>query len=252
MKFNKEKYLTRINYSDNLEPNLNTLKKLQKYHLLNVPFENLDIHSNVPIELSIEKIYDKVINQNRGGFCYELNGLFYELLKEIGFDVKMVSARVFDQNNGYGKEYDHLAIIVNINNVEYLTDVGFGEFTFQPLLIEMGFLQNDERGDYKIDKYENGYLRVIKIENDKQTPEYIFKNKKRELKEFAEMCNYHQTSPNSHFTSKRLISIPTNNGRITITGSKLKIKELELTTEMVLENEIEFEKELSEKFKIRI
>lgn len=116
----------------------------------------------------------------------------------------------------------------------------------------MGFLQNDERADYKIDKYENGYLRVSKIENDKQTPEYIFKNKKRELKGFDEMCNYHQTSPNSHFTSKRLISIPTNNGRITITGSKLKIKELELTDEMVLENETEFEKELWEKFKIRI
>lgn len=252
MKFNKEKYLQRINYSDKLEPNLKILKELQRHHLLNVPFENLDIHNNIPIKLSIERIFDKIINQKRGGFCYELNGLFYELLKKIGFDVKMVSARVFDQNNGYGKEYDHMAIIVNINNVEYLTDVGFGEFTFEPLLIELGFVQNDERGDYKIDKYENGYLRVSKIENDKQTPEYIFTKKKRELKEFDEMCNYHQTSPNSHFTCKRLISIPTNNGRITITGSKLKIKELELTTEMMLESETEFEKELWEKFKIRI
>lgn len=252
MKFNKEKYLQRINYSGNLEPNLNTLKKLQRHHLLNVPFENLDIHSNVPIELSIEKILDKVVNQNRGGFCYELNGLFYELLKAIGFDVKMVSARVYDQDKGYGKEYDHLAVIVKIDSFEYLTDVGFGEFTFEPLKLRLGFIQKDERGDYEIDKYENGYLKVSKIENKRQTPEYIFKNKKRELKEFEEMCDYHQTSPNSHFKSKRLISLPTENGRITITGNNLKIKELDLTTEMPLKDEAEFEKELWNKFKVKI
>jgi N-hydroxyarylamine O-acetyltransferase len=251
MKFKKEKYLKRIKYSGNIEPNLNTLKRLQRHHLLNVPFENLDIHYSIPIELSIEKFFNKIINENRGGFCYELNGLFYELLKDLGFDVKMVSARVFDQNKGYGKEYDHLAIIVKINADEYLTDVGFGEFTFEPLKLEMGTIQNDERGDYKISKYENGYLRVSKIENDKKTPEYIFKNKKRKLKEFDEMCNYHQTSPNSHFTSKRLITIPTDDGRITITGNKLKIKEFELTTEIVLENETEFEKELWNKFRIK-
>ena len=76
-------------------------------------------------------------------------------------------------------------------------------------------------------------------------------NKKRELKEFDKMCNYHQTSPNSHFTSKRLISIPTVNGRITITGNKMKIKDGELSTEIVLENESEFEKEIWNKFKIK-
>ena len=55
------------------------LKNLQKAHLLNVPFENLDVHNSIPIILDIENIYQKVVLQNRGGFCYELNGLFYEL-----------------------------------------------------------------------------------------------------------------------------------------------------------------------------
>lgn len=252
MYFNKEKYLQRINYSGNLEPNLNTLSTLQKQHLLSIPFENLDIHNNVPIRLSIEKIFDKVVNQNRGGFCYELNGLYYELLNAIGFEVKMVSARVFDQNKGYGKEYDHLAIIAKINDLEYLTDVGFGEFTFEPLKLQLETVQKDHRGTFKIDKFENGYLKVCKIEKGKQTPEYIFKNKERRLKEFEEMCAYHQTSPNSHFTSKRLISLPTENGRITITGNKLKIKEFYLTTEILLENEIEFKNELLDKFKVKI
>lgn len=192
------------------------------------------------------------MNQNRGGFCYELNGLFYELLNAIGFKVKIVSARVFDQKKGYGKEYDHLAIIVKIDNIEYLTDVGFGEFIFEPLKLQLGAVQKCQRGTFKIDKFENGYLKVCKIENEKTTPEYIFKNKERELKEFQEMCLFHQTSSDSHFTSKRLITLLTANGRVTISGHTLKIKELETTTEFTLKDEAEYERELWNRFKIKI
>lgn len=172
---NTENYLNRIKYSGPLEPSLVVLKQIQKHHLLNVPFENLDIHNNVPIELSIDKIFDKIVNQNRGGFCYELNGLFYELLIALGFNAIRVSARVYDQNNGYGKEFDHFAIIVSINNTDYLTDVGFGEFAFEPLELHLGLIQNVERGAYLIDKFENEYFRVNKIQRGKPIPEYIFK-----------------------------------------------------------------------------
>lgn len=236
----KEKYLNRIKFSKSFEPSLDALKGLQKTHLLHVPFENLDIHNNIPIELSIDRIFEKIVNQNRGGFCYELNGLFYELLITLGFDAKRVSARAYDQNKGYGKEFDHFAIIVTINNTDYLTDVGFGEFTFEPLELQLDVIQNDERGSYLIDTFENDYLRVNKIENGKSTPQYIFKNMKREFAEYEDMCHYHQTSPNSHFTAKRLISLPTENGRITITGNILKIKEFESIRESEIRNETEF------------
>ncbi|MCP4976027.1 MAG: arylamine N-acetyltransferase [Maribacter sp.] len=243
-----EKYLNRIKYSEPLEPNLDTLKKLQKSHLLNVPFENLDIHNGIPIELSVDRIYEKIVNQNRGGFCYELNGLFYELLIAINFDAKRVSARVYDQNKGYGKEFDHFAIIVSINNTEYLSDVGFGDFTFEPLKLEIDNIQEDQRGNFVIDKYNDNYLRVSKIENGKRMPEYIFKTYKRELMDYKEMCNYHQTSPDSHFTTKRLISLPTDNGRITITGNKLKITDKESVKEIEITNENKFNEYLRSLF----
>ena len=101
MKFNRKKYLERIKYSGRLEPNLDLLKKLQKNHLLNVPFENLDIHNQIPIELNIDRIYEKIVQNNRGGFCYELNGLFYELLLSLDFNAKRVSARVYIKDNEY-------------------------------------------------------------------------------------------------------------------------------------------------------
>ena len=82
---NLHQYLQRIDYKGSLKPSLKTLANLQKQHLLHIPFENLDIAAGVPIELDINRIYKKVIMNKRGGFCYELNRLFCELLTQLGF-----------------------------------------------------------------------------------------------------------------------------------------------------------------------
>lgn len=252
MKWNQKKYLDRITYSGGLEPDLALLKKLQKNHLLNVPFENLDIHYQTPIKLNMDRIYEKIVPTNRGGFCYELNGLFYELLISLGFSAKRISARVYENDNQYSPEFDHLAIIVTIGNTEYLTDVGFGEFILEPLALHLGKIQNDPRGSYLIDTHKEGYLQVNKIENGTLTPEFIFQNIERELREFEGMCAYHQSDPNSHFMKKRLISIPTIEGRITISGHTLKIKRKKKVVEKQLKNETEFRQELWNHFKITI
>jgi len=247
----KEKYLNRINFKGDINPCLNVLVKLQKSHLFNVPFENLDIHNKIPIILDIDKIYEKIVTNNRGGFCYELNGLFYELLLTLNFDAKRISARVYKNELGYTPEFDHMAIIVSIDDSEYLVDVGFGEFIFEPLKLELGTIQNDPSGNYSIDKYEDEYYRVNKVINDEFIPQYIFTQSERELFEFSGMCEYHQTSPNSHFMQKRLITLPTENGRATITGSILKVKENNSVKERELKDEEEFHAELSNLFNLK-
>ncbi len=245
-------YIKRIKYTGDLNPTLKVLKNLQKAHLFTVPFENLDIISGTPIKLDIEKLFDKIVLNNRGGFCYELNGLFYELLKTIGFEVKMVSARVFDKKKGFGAEFDHMAIITRINEIDYLTDVGFGEFAFTPLKIELNTIQKDKRGLFKIEEYDSNYLLVSKKDNDNWFQEYIFSLQARELNEYEEMCTYHQTSPDSHFTWKRICSLPTDKGRITVTGNTIKITLQENHTEKHIENEIEFNKYLKKYYNISI
>lgn len=217
-------YLLRIKYDGDLSLTIGVLNALQKNHLLHVPFENLDIHYGRPIVLNTGKFFEKIVNEKRGGFCYELNGLFFELLQSLGFNVKMVSARVFNSSEQtYSQEYDHLAIIARINSTDYLVDVGFGEFTFHSLKIELNTIQNDERGNFRIEQHDDEYLRVSKQVNGNYIPEYIFSTKERALSEFGEMCIYNQTSPQSHFTQKKLCSIPTNGGRITLTSELLKI-----------------------------
>ena len=248
---NIKQYLERIKYDGPLDTSLESLSNLQLAHLLHVPFENLDIHTNTKIDLT--NLFDKIVTRGRGGFCYELNGLFYRLLKEIGFTVKMVSAKVFDGKKDYSPEFDHMALIVTMKENDYLVDVGFGEFTFNPLPIALNTETNDPTGIFKIEVYNSAYV-VIKKQDNKGNfiSEYMFSEKERRLEEFYERCNYHQTNNESHFMQKRICSLPTKNGRITLTGNTLKITGNGSVSERQLNSEAEVQQVLWDCFKIKL
>lgn len=245
------KYLDRIGYHSEIKATKDVLFLLQQKHLLSIPFENLDIHYGAKIELELQNIFEKVVINKRGGFCYELNSIYNELLKAIGFKTFLISGRVCVENDIYGQEFDHMAIIVKLENKSYLVDVGFGKFSFEPLEILIDFFQVDKYGTFVIDKHSEDYYRVNKIENLKRTPEYIFKLKERELTEFTEMCNYHQSSQESHFTKNKVISLAKPKGRITLTNTTYKITEYD-KTETVEFEETEFENYLKKFFNIQI
>jgi N-hydroxyarylamine O-acetyltransferase len=244
------KYLERINYRDEIAHSAEVLTKLQQSHLLNVPFENLDISLGRRIELF--NGYNKIVNHKRGGFCYELNGTFFELLKNLGFDVQLISARVRTKQNGFSPEFDHMAIIATVNDAKYLVDVGFGDFTYSPLKIELDVLQNDRAGTFMIKQYDNEYLVVSKMQEEDFVPNYIFTETSRQMNDYRDMCNFHQTSSQSHFTQKRVCSILTDKGRITISGNTLKKTEDGVVAETELASEEEFNKALWDYFKISI
>ncbi|MGH9821503.1 MAG: arylamine N-acetyltransferase family protein, partial [Pyrinomonadaceae bacterium] len=144
---NRSAYLSRIGIDDgDLAADGETLRILQRHNVLNIPFENLDIHWKRPIVLDTERFYRKVVEGKRGGFCYELNGLFNELLRGLGFETRLVSARVGDGKGNFSPEYDHAAIIVTIGDDEYLTDVGFGAFAAEPLRFALDVEQMDATG----------------------------------------------------------------------------------------------------------
>jgi len=216
-------YLKRINFKKLVDTSLNTLFELQKAHIKNVPFENLDIHYNKEIKLDVDTIYRKIVHNKRGGFCYELNGLFYSLLKTIGFNVKMISAKVHKKNDIYGKEFDHLATIARVNNQDYLVDVGFGKFAFEPLVMKMNVLLTDDFGKFQFNKFDENYFKINELVDGKLIPQYIFKTIPRKLSNFEAMCTFHQTSSESHFTAKKVITIFTGKERVTLNDNLLKI-----------------------------
>src|ERR1700742_3480247 len=107
-------YLRRINYDNGLVyKNLTTLKELYRHHVLAIPFETLDIHNQIPILLQMDSLYQKVILDKRGGYCYELNVLFHQLLSLCGFNVSLVAGRLL-HSYGYGREFEHLALVVEL------------------------------------------------------------------------------------------------------------------------------------------
>src|SRR4029453_8294667 len=121
---NVDAYLERIGHSGSTTPTPQTLKALHRAHLLTVPFENLDIALGVPIELDLEAFFDKIVVRRRGGFCYELNGLFGWLLRELRFPVATLSARVLDGGR-IGPDFDHMLLLVRLED-RLIADVGFG------------------------------------------------------------------------------------------------------------------------------
>lgn len=250
-KIDVDAYLERINETRK-EPSLKYLRNLHRSHLLHIPFENLDIHYRNKIILDYSRIFDKVITQKRGGFCYELNGLYYHLLSNLGFDSYLISARVKSQETGdFGKDFDHMLIVVRLDQKEWLVDVGFGDGIMYPKELKTGVVQMDYTNYWKIHKDVDGelYLQSSDDSNHFET-KMKFTLDEKQIIQFMEMCEFHQSSPQSPFTQKKLITRLTPEGRVTLTDRSLKIRSLGNTEETPLMNEDEFLSKLEQFFGI--
>ncbi|HVN19907.1 MAG TPA: arylamine N-acetyltransferase [Dongiaceae bacterium] len=213
-------YLSRISYSGPTAATAETLRALHRAHMLAVPFENLDIGLGRKIVTDEAAILHKVIDLRRGGFCYELNCAFAALLRALGFRVTLLSARVSREKGGEGPEFDHLALRVDLQD-PWLADVGFGDSFLEPLRLEEGTEQVDSAGTFRLVENEARWYMLRGKNNDGWRPQYSFSLQPRRLEEFAGMCHFHQTSPDSSFTRKSICSRATPEGRITVTEMTL-------------------------------
>ena len=250
-------YLKRINYRGSLAPTAQTLQELQVAHLLTVPFENLSIHSAEPIILDDDALFEKIVVRRRGGFCYELNGLFAALLRELGFKVTMLSAGVANALGTFGPDFDHMTLLVagDDNGLadRWLADVGFGDSFREPLLLDSR--QEQAQGDraYKFLANEPYLILMQRESGGEWKDQYRFTLRPHSYADYAEMCRYHQTSPDSHFTKAPICTRATPEGRVTLSEMRL-ITTIDGTerTERLLTNEAEYASTLSELFGVVI
>jgi len=244
-------YLDRINYHGPLAPTAETLRELQVAHLLTVPFENLSIHTKEPIVLDDNALFEKIVRRRRGGFCYEANGLFAALLRALGFDVKMLSAGAANAKGGFGPDFDHMALMCDINE-RWLVDVGFGDSFREPLLIDKTGAQLQGERAYRIDP-DGRYLVLMQRDGGADAAwkaQFRFTLQPYEYSDYEEMCRYHQTSPQSHFTRGRICSRATPDGRVTLGEMRLIITRNGERQERELTNEEEYAATLRERFGI--
>lgn len=244
-------YLERINYHGALAPTAKTLRRLLAAHLFTVPFENLSIHCREPILLNDQSLFEKIVRRRRGGFCYEANGLFAALLREVGFDVAMLSAGVAKAEGGFGPDFDHMALRVNLDE-PWLVDVGFGDSFREPLLLENRSEQPQGERDYRIDSDEKSLILMQREggAGEEWKAQYRFTLQPYEYPDFEEMCRYHQTSPLSHFTKGRLCSMATPDGRVTLSEMRLIITRNGQRQDFELNSEEDFAAALRDYFNI--
>ena len=240
-------YLKRIGYSGPVDPAPDVLAAIHRAHMLSVPFENLDIFLGREIVCDERTFVRKIVEERRGGFCYELNGAFSALLRELGFKVILLSARVPREDGSLSPEFDHLALRVDLDQ-RWLADVGFGDLFLEPVKLIPGIEQEQAGRRFRISQINDSLLLERTEPDGSWKKQYVLTPQARGLADFAGMCRYHQTSPESHFTQKRLCTMATSDGRITLSDRRLLLTADGRREERILGSDQEWNRALQEHF----
>jgi len=248
-------YLKRINFTKPVKPDTQTLYGLHLAHMLAVPFENLDIGLKRAINITQQAIYKKIVVNSRGGFCYELNGLFAWLMIQIGFDVTYLNARVYNHEGKLGIDFDHLALLIQVpgGSDRWLADVGFGDSFIEPLRFEDRNEQIQGLRAYRIEQLPDGYVSWQRNYNGEWERLYFFDLQPHRFPdEYTAACHYHQTSPESSFTRGSIISKATPEGRVSLEDGRLILTKNGQRTEQSLNSQGEYNALLKEYFGITL
>ncbi|MEO8210367.1 MAG: arylamine N-acetyltransferase, partial [bacterium] len=166
--FSVDRYLKRLKIPKALSPTLDFLNQLHFAHLINIPYENFDIINKIPFSLDEEDLFEKIISNNRGGYCYELIILFKRLLTELGYKADLLSARIFHKPDGtLGPEYDHSILIVALE-CKWLTDVGNSLWFSRPLELDCRKSQTRNFQTFKISHSDNGIYTMSEKNSDEE------------------------------------------------------------------------------------
>ncbi len=219
-----EKYLARIGISSDIPrvPTYEFLKELQLAHLYSVPYENIDIINGVPINLEIEKIYEKIVVGRRGGWCFELNCLFSALLFELGFNTKNYLARFWRGEEGI-PIHRHRVTAVFVNGKTYISDVGIGSVSPRiPLLLEPGLVQEYFGESYRFEKEADFGWVLYEFRHGVWERYFSFTDEPHYDADFVAIsyfCEHHFTSK---FNKSYIVALKTKTGRKCVDGHDFK------------------------------
>lgn len=212
------RYFARVGYDGPRAPTLATLRALHRAHLLAIPYENLDIHLGLTLTLDPEAIFTKLVDERRGGWCYEMNGLFGRVLESLGFTVRRLSGAVGRAARGWRAQGNHLVLLVTLDR-PWIVDVGFGDGFLTPLPLEpgtfrQGFLEYRVSRDgprWRVDNHTFG-----------GADGFDFTLTPRELRDFGAQCLELQTSPESSFVQTVVCERFEPSGIVILRGATLR------------------------------
>jgi N-hydroxyarylamine O-acetyltransferase len=223
-------YFDRIGYGGDACATLPVLQDLHWRHVSSIPFENLDVLLGRKIDLDPAGIAAKLVTARRGGYCFEQNGLFLAILRQIGFKAEAMSARVWwGKKDGILPQRSHMTLKVDVGSEVYLSDVGFGGLTpVAPLRWEMDTPQHTSHETYRLsplaDPRAPGEIALqAEIEGAWQTV-YSFLPQAVDPADFGMANWYVSTHPDSFFTQAMIAARPFSGGRHVLQDGRSTIR----------------------------
>jgi N-hydroxyarylamine O-acetyltransferase len=195
-------YLDRIGFAGAPRADLDTLTRLHRGHLENIPYENLDVLLGRPLDFDAVRIFDKLVARRRGGWCYEMNGLLAWALEEIGFRVTRLAGAVRRNSLGDWVIGNHLVLLVHLQR-DFIADVGFGDGLYEPAPLAAGpIAQHGFQSAFE--QIDDGWWRYHNHQNG-GAPSFDFRTEPAQTAVLAERCAFLQTSDASPFTQNAVI-----------------------------------------------
>lgn len=249
---NSKAYLERIGIFEELAPTKASLELIQRAHLKTVPYENLDILLKKPIVLKKEALYEKIVANRRGGYCFEVNELLGHLLRELGYEVTDLFGRFLRGETGIPMRRHHVLKVKCIDDeIPYIADVGVGSGSpNMPMRLVVGEEAQDGVITYRFGKHDFFGWVLEDRKNGEWGPVYSFTEEPQAPIDFLATSFWCEHAEESIFNKGAMVSLRTETGRRTIDVHEARIFDGDHVTVLPIETWEEKEKILREWFGI--
>lgn len=248
-----DRYFRRIGYTGPARADLSTLQALQSLHPQAIAFENLDPLTGRRVHLDVTSLQRKLLDEHRGGYCFEHNGLLQAVLREMGFKVTPLGARVVWSAPPALPPRTHSLSLVEVEATKYLVDVGFGALTpTAPLRLELDVEQETPHERMRLKREQGDYV-LEALTEATWRPMYRFDLQAQLPTDYAMANWYVSTFPESHFIQRLGVAIAAPGRRYTLRGAELAVHDTRNgTTRTRVESVPALRRVLSDTFRIRL
>jgi N-hydroxyarylamine O-acetyltransferase len=228
--FTLKKYFERINYNSEINSHISTVSEIMRCQLFSVPFENLDVQAGKIVSLVPEEIVEKILVRNRGGYCYEVNGLFAMALEELGVPYIFVAARPMIYPVRRPKT--HMAIVAEVEGEKWLIDLGFGSNSIRmPMRLDVVDVEVVQDGYlFMLSKTDESRYRLKAFVEDEWVEQYEFDLYPQEWIDFFPANHLNSTHPDTIFVKKLIVVLHNPTGKVILMGDTLKTVSNGITT----------------------
>lgn len=217
---NVDRYLARIGLRERPAATLEGLRTIHRAHLLAIPYENLDVQLLRPVTIERPAIYEKIVERQRGGWCYEMNGILGWALGELGFNVTRATGSVMREMAGDATNANHLVLRVELPEGLYLADVGFGDGPADPIPVAAGAFRSNGF-EFSLRRVDDKWWRLHSHPFG-AAPSFDFDLSPANEKQFASKCAELQDDPQSHFRLNLFCFRHTKHGVTSLRGRVLR------------------------------